>query len=124
MNNKQVVAHTFIVCLKGTQEALHQAYRRSLRMLAEFDMNFSNESAPEYVSLEWREIAGYRVMTVSSDSMGYHCDFKDIPGIEEAVYAMHNTYAMIAWSNDAEGKILSDKEMFGIPEAEYEIISD
>lgn len=57
-------------------------------------------------------------MTVYSDSMGYHCDFKDIPGLEEAVYAMYNTDAMIAWSNDAEEKILSDKEMFGIPETE------
>ena len=116
--------HTFIVCLKGSPMALHQAYRRSLRMVAEFDKEFSDESAPGYVSFEWMEVAGYKVMAVASDGIAYNCDFNDVPGIEEAIYVMRNTDAMIAQSNDTEGKVLSHKEMFGIPEAEYEIIPD
>lgn len=119
---KSIQAHTFIVCLKGTSEALHQAYRRSLRMLAEFDMNYSIDSAPDYVSWEWKDITGYRVFTVKSDGMGYNCDFSDISGLEEYIWVIHNSDALIAQSNDYAAVILSRKEDFGIPEGKYEIL--
>lgn len=114
------------VCLKGTPEALQTAYRKSIKMLAEFDMEYGPESQPDNLEFRWEWIQGYRVLTVKTDGAAIAADFSNIPGIEECLWVLHNTTAAIAQSNDAEGIILNRKETFGIPEDEYgyEIISD
>lgn len=118
--------HILKVCLKGTPEALHTAYRRSIKMLAEFDMQYGPESQPDSLEFRWEWINGYRVLTVKTDGAAISADFSNIPGISECRWVLHNTTAAIAQSNDTDGVILNRKDIFGIPEDEYgyEIIPD
>ncbi len=62
------------VALKGSDEALQQAYRHSLRMIAEYDLEF-----------RWEWIDGYRVLTVLTDGAGINSDFSQIPGLSECI---------------------------------------
>lgn len=114
--------HVFKACLKGSKEALQAAYRRSIRALAEFDMKFGPESQPDDLLFTWEWIDGYRVFTVATEGQGIQIDFSDIPGVTECLWALYDYGAAIAQSNDIHGIILSRKELFGIPEDDYEAI--
>ena len=115
------VTTVLIVCLDGTDDALHHAYRSSIRMLADFSMEFGDEGEPGYLDFKWEFIDKYRVLTVRTDGAGFNHDFSRIPGISECLWVLYDENAGIYCSNDTKGEILNRKELFGIPEAEYEV---
>lgn len=115
------VTTVFIVCLDGTDEARHHAYRSSIRMLAENSLEFGDEGEPEYLVFKWDFIDKYRVLTVKTNGAGIMHDFSRIPGITECLWVIYDDCSGWYESNDSEGKILSRKELFGIPEADYEV---
>lgn len=115
------VTTVFIACLDGTDEALYHAYRASIRILADFSMEFGEEGEPGYLDFKWEFIDRYRVLTVKTDGAGIMYDFSKIPGISKYLYVKYDENAGIYVSNDVEGKILNRKKLFGIPKAEYEV---
>ena len=115
------VTTVFIVCLDGTDEALHHAYRSSIRMLADFSLEFGDDGDPGYLDFKWEFIDKYRVLTVKTDGAGIMHDFSEIPGITECIWVAYDDGSGWYESNDSEGKILSRKELFGIPEQDYEV---
>lgn len=115
------VTTVFIVCLDGTEEALHHAYRSSIRMLADFSLDFGDEGEPGYLDFKWDFIDKYRVLSVRTDGAGFNHDFSQIPGISECIWVMYDENSDSYFSNDAKGSILNRKELFGIPEADYEV---
>jgi hypothetical protein len=113
------------VCLKGTKQALQHAYRRSIRMIAEFDNNFGADSQPEELEFRWETIDGYRVMTVMTDGVGIFDNFNDIEGISECLWVLYDDGSDLAMSNDETGKILDRRDLFDIPRvAKFELCSD
>lgn len=121
---EEPVTTVFIACLDGTDDALHHAYRSSIRMLADFSMEFGDEGEPGYLDFKWEYIDKYRVLTVRTDGAGFNHDFSRIPGISECLWVMYDENAGLNCSNDTKGEILNRKELFGIPEAEYEVDGD
>lgn len=109
------------VALKGSKEALATAYRRSIRMLAEYDKEFGTESQPDDLDFRWEWIKGYRVLTIITNGAGIHGKFDDIDGITECLWAIYDDYSALYASNDREGILLNDRTTFGIPEGRYEI---
>ena len=103
------------VALKGSEEALQRAYRRSIRRLAEIEQEFGSESQPRDLEFRWEWIAGYRVLTIITDGTGIIMEFSDIPGITEYLWLMHDDYSLLASSNDIEGVMLNNRETFNIP---------
>ena len=128
MNNKNVleepVTTVFIVCLDGTDEALHHAYRSSIRMLADNNIEFGDEGEPGYLDFKWEFIDKYRVLTVKTNGAGIIHDFSEIPGISECLWIIYDDCSGWYASNDINGKILNRKQLFGIPEADYEVDGD
>lgn len=120
----EYVTTVFIVCLEGTDEALHRAYRASIRMLADFSLDYGDEGEPQYLDFNWTFIDKYRVLTVKTDGAGFSHDFSQIPGISECLWIMYDELSGSYSSNDAEGIILKRKALFGIPEADYEVDGD
>lgn len=118
------VTTVFIVCLEGTDEALHRAYRASIRMLADFSLDFGDEGEPAYLDFNWTFIDQYRVLTVKTDGAGFSHDFSRIPGISECLWVMYDEGSGWYASNDVNGEILKRKTLFGIPEADYEVEGD
>ena len=118
------VTTVFIVCLDGTDEALHHAYRSSIRMLAENSLEFGDEGEPQYLDFNWSFIDKFRVLTVKTNGAGIMHDFSRIPGITECLWIIYDDCSGWYESNDSEGKILSRKELFGIPKADYEVDGD
>jgi hypothetical protein len=111
--------------LKGSKQALQHAYRRSIRMLAEFDNNFGPDSQPEELEFRWETIDGYRVMTVMTDGAGIYDNFYDIEGISECLWVLYDEASDFAISNDETGKILDRRDLFDIPRvAKFELLSD
>ena len=118
------VSTVFIVCLDGTDEALHHAYRSSIRMLADFSLEFGDDGEPGYLDFKWEFIDKYRVLTVRTNGAGITHDFSEIPGISECLWVMYDDCSGSYSSNDTEGIILNRKQLFCIPEADYEIDGD
>lgn len=114
----------FKAFLRGSEEALQRAYRRSITTLAKFELEFGAESIPDDLEFRWEWIDGYRVLTIATDGSGIRVDFHDIDGIEEKVYVLYSSWPPIYQSNDIEGKILPRKELFRIREADYEVGRD
>ena len=108
-------ATMFKVALKGSETALQLAYRRSIRMLAEYDMEFGPESQPDELDFRWEWIDGYRVLTVLTDGAGINGDFTGIEGLTECVWLFYADGAAIATSNDVAGVILNHPDKFGLP---------
>ena len=121
---EEPVTTVFIVCLDGTDEALHHAYRSSIRMLADFSLEFGDEGEPGYLDFKWEFIDKYRVLSVRTDGAGFNHDFSRIPGISECLWVMYDDNSGLYCSNDTKGSILNRKELFGIPEADYEVDGD
>ena len=115
------VTTVFILCLDGTDDALHYAYRSSIRMLADNSLEFGDEGEPGYLDFKWTLIDKYRVLSVKTNGAGIIHDFSKIPGISECLWIMYDDCAGIYYSNDTEGTILNRMELFGIPEADYEV---
>lgn len=112
----------FVVALKGAKEALQQAYRRSVRMLAEFDKEFGADSQPDRLEFRWDWIDNYRVLTVVTDGAGITGTFGDIPGIEDVHYALYDDGAAIAQASAGANPLMLNKCSFHLPECEYEMI--
>lgn len=112
----------FVVALRGTKEAIQQAYRRSLHMLAKFDMEFGPESQPGDLEFRWEWTDGYRVLTVITDGAGITGNFSDISGITEAHYALYDDGAAIAEASKGDNPLMRDKARFRLPECDYELI--
>ena len=108
-------AAMFKVALKGSEAALQLAYRRSIRMLAEYDMEFGPDSQPRELDFRWEWIDGYRVLTVLTDGAGIHGDFTEIEGLTECVWLLYADEAAIATSNDTAGIMLNHPDKFGLP---------
>ncbi len=121
-NENNDLMTVFVVALKGAKEALQQAYRRSVRMLAEFDKEFGADSQPDRLEFRWDWIDGYRVLIVCTDGAGITGSFSDIPGIEEAHYALYDYGAAIAQASAGANPLMLDKSHFRLPECDYEII--
>ena len=117
----EYITTVFIVCLDGTDDALHHAYRSSIRMLADFSLDYGDEGEPQYLDFNWTFIDKYRVLTVKTDGAGFSHDFSQIPGISEYIWVMYDECSGCYSSNDTEGIILKRKALFGIPEANYEV---
>ncbi len=107
-------ATMFKVALKGSEAALQLAYRRSIRMLAEYDMEFGAESQPDELDFRWEWIDGYRVLTVLTDGAGIHGDFSGIDGLTECVWLLYADGAAIATTNDTDGVMLNHRDKFGL----------
>lgn len=107
------------VFLKGSAEALSQAFRRTLVYLARFEQEYGEESIPRYFKFEIDEIDGYRVISLMTDGTGYAPEYSDIPGLTECWWILYSQWPEIADTNDEVGIILSRKELFGIPDANY-----
>ena len=118
---EEPVTTIFIACLDGSDDALHHAYRSSIRMLADHSLEFGDEGEPEYLDFNWSFIDKYRVLTVKTNGAGITYDFSKIPGITECLWVIYDDGSGWYASNDSEGKILNRKELFGIPEADYEV---
>ena len=118
------VTTVFIVCLDGTDDALHHAYRSSIRMLADNSLEFGDEGEPGYLDFKWEFIDKYRVLTVKTNGAGIMHDFSEIPGISECLWVIYDDCSGWYASNDINGKILNRKKLFGIPEADYEVDGD
>lgn len=103
------------VALKGSDKALQQAYRHSLRMIAEYDMEYGPESQPRDLELRWEWIDDYRVLTVLTDGAGINSDFSQIPGLDECIWLLYDDGAAIAVSNDTAGVMLDHPDKFGLP---------
>lgn len=103
------------VALKGSDEALQRAYRHSIRMLAEYDMEFGSESQPRELDFRWEWIDGYRVLTVLTDGAGITGDFSEIPEIEECVWLLYDGASATAITNDTQGILLNHRHKFSIP---------
>lgn len=114
----------FKAFLRGSEEALQRAYRRSITALAKFELDFGAESIPGDLEFRWEWIDGYRVLTIATDGSGIRVDFHDIDGIEENIYVLYSSWPPIYESNDIEGKILTRKMLFRVPEADYEVERD
>ena len=112
----------FVVAMKGSKEALQMAYRRSVRMLAEFDKEFGPESQPDDLELRWEWTDGYRVLTVITDGAGITGNFSDIPGITEVHYALYDDGAAIAEASNGDNPLMRNKARFHLPECDYELI--
>lgn len=121
---EEPVTTVFIVCLDGTDDALHHAYRSSIRMLADASLEFGDEGEPGYLDFKWDFIDKYRVLSVKTNGAAFEHDFSEIPGISECLWVLYDDCAGIYCSNDTEGTILSRKELFGIPDADYEVDGD
>ena len=119
--NLDAVTTVLKVFIDGTDEALHQAYRRSIKMLAEFSMEFGDDGEPGFLDFRWEFIDRFRVLTVLTDGAGITTDFSDIPGLSDCIWVMYDENSGLYTSNDVKGEVLNAKETFGIPEAEYEI---
>ena len=103
------------VALKGSDEALQRAYRHSIRMLAEYDMEFGPESQPRDLEFRWEWIDGYRVLTVLTDGAGINSDFSQIAGLTECIWLLYDDGAAIATSNDTARVMLDHPDKFGLP---------
>ena len=119
-NNLDAVTTVLKVFIDGTDEALHQAYRRSIKMLAEFSMEFGDDSEPGFLDFRWEFIDRFRVLTVLTNGAGITTDFSDIHGLSDCFWVMYDENSGLYTSNDVKGEVLNAKETFGIPEAEYE----
>ena len=100
------------VALKGSDKALQQAYRHSLRMIAEYDLEYGPESQPRDLELRWEWIDDYRVLT---DGAGIHSDFSQIQGLSECIWLVYDDGAAIAVTNDTAGVMLNHPDKFGLP---------
>ena len=118
---EEPVTTVFIVCLDGTDDALHQAYRSSIRMLADASLEFGDEGEPGYLDFKWEFIDKYRVLSVKTNGTAFEHDFSQIPGISECLWVMYDDNSGLYCSNDTKGTILNRKELFGIPDADYEV---
>lgn len=116
--------YIFKVFLKGDVQALAHAYRRTLTYLAKFEQDFGEDSIPRYFDLQFDEIEGYRVITFMTDGAGFSPDYSDITGLSEILWVMYSDCPPMADTNDEKGVITSRKELFGIPDADYELIPD
>ena len=121
--NKDMV-HLFKVAIKGSEAALQRAYRRSIRTLAECDIEFGPDSQPDDLEFRWEWIAGYRVLTIQTDGAGIHADFSDIEGLTEVIWAFYNDHISSYESNDAQGVMLKHRDLFRLPDGEVEIYPD
>ena len=110
------------ICLKGNVEALHHAYRRSIRALAEFDKEFGADSMPGTLVFKWESIKGYRVLSIMTEGPGITVVFSDIPGITDYLWAIYDDNSNNFTSNDAFGILINDKQVFGLPDVDYEIV--
>lgn len=118
------VSTVFIACLDGSDEALHHAYRSSIRMLADHNIDFGDEGEPGYLDFKWEFIDRFRVLTVKTSGAGIMRDFSNIPGITDCLWVCYDDNSGMYTSNDTKGEILNRKKLFGIPEADYEVEGD
>ena len=118
---EEPVTTIFIACLDGSDEALHHAYRSSIRMLADHSLEFGDEGEPSYLDFQWAFIDRFRVLTVKTDGAGIMHDFSNIPGITDCIWVFYDVYSRIYTSNDTKREILNRKKLFGIPDADYEV---
>ena len=103
------------VALRGSDEALQRAYRHSIRMLAEDDLEYGPDSQPGDLELRAEWIDDYRVLTVLTDGAGIHSDFSQIPGLSECIWLLYDDGAAIAVSNDTARVMLDHPDKFGLP---------
>lgn len=121
MNEKY--KHIYKVFLKGSREGLDYAFRHTLRYLAEFERDYGEDSIPEQFNLKFENIEGFRVISFMTEGTGFTPDYGDLPGIDLCIWVLHNENAAIASTNDTEGIVINRKEVFGIPEDVYDIIT-
>lgn len=121
---EEPVTTIFIACLDGSDEALHHAYRSSIRMLADHSLDFGDEGEPYYLDFNWDFIDRFRVLTVKTDGAGITHDFSNIPGITDCLWVLYDDCSGTYTSNDTKGVMLNRKKLFGIPEADYEVEGD
>lgn len=122
MNEKY--KHVYKVFLKGSKEALAQAYRDSLDYFRVFARLYGDDDIPSYFIFKFVEIEGFHVISFLSDRSGYYPSYEDISGIEQRIWIHYDENVGVASTNDVDGLIINRKEFFGIPEADYKVITD
>lgn len=119
----EIAPDVYKLFLKGSPEALSEAYRRSLYYLIGFDHYYHHDAVPELFDLKFDEIEGYRMISFTSKCSSFTPDFFQIPGLQQ-IWFFHGGCGNTGSTNDVNSEILNRKEVFGIPDVDYTVFTN